>query len=268
MSESRILCWFSCGSPSAVASKVCLEEFGKDRVKVINCDSKPSEHPDNYRFYKQVQEWLGVPILELRSEDYKTVDEVFEKTRYMSGPHGARCTTELKKIPRLKFAQPDDTHVFGLTSGETKRKREFEDRNPDMLLRWILIEKGISRGDCFRRIRAAGIEEPMMYRLGFDNNNCPGCVKAQSPWYWSMIRKHFPDVFSRRCKQSREIGCRLVQVSNQLLWALNRIGKAHIIQDGRIFLDELPEGHYTKRSKKENMSCGPECGIQLSFTTK
>lgn len=198
----------------------------------------------------------------------QTIDEVFEKTRYMSGVHGARCTTELKKIPRLKFAQPDDIHVFGLTSGETKRKREFEDRNPDMLLRWILIEKRISRAECFRRTKLAGIEDPMMYRLGFDNNNCPGCVKASSPWYWDMVRVHFPEVFKRRCQQSREIGCRLVEVTIELRLKLKLLNLSHLIKGKRIFLDELPPGPYKKRKKKENMSYGPECGIQLPLFSK
>lgn len=265
--QPRIIAWFSCGIPSAVSAKVCLEEFGANRVTVANCDSKPSEHPDNYRFFKQVEAWLGVPILELRSNEYETVDAVFEKTRYMSGLRGARCTTELKKIPRLKFAMPDDIHVFGYTSGEKKRAREFEARNPDMVLRWMLIEKKLSRGACFRMMRAAGIREPMMYELGFDNNNCPGCVKAQSPWYWMMIRIHFPEVFANRCRQSREIGCRLVKVSKQVEWALGRLGKLDIIVDDRIFLDELPEGTYSKSERKENMSCGPECGIQTNLFT-
>lgn len=245
--NNRILCWFSCGGPSAVAAKECINDFGRERVLVVNCDTKSSEHPDNKRFFDDVQKWLGVPILELKSSDYATVDEVFERTRYMSGIRGARCTTELKKIPRLKFAQPDDIHVFGMTIEEQKRVSDFESRNPDMLLKWILVEKRITRSECLSRLAADGIREPEMYRLGFDNNNCPGCVKATSPWYWDMIRTHFPEVFKRRCEQSRDIGCRLVQMSG---------GR-------RIFLDELPVGPFKRWKKKERMSCGPECGTQL-----
>jgi hypothetical protein len=247
MSDGRILCWFSCGAPSAVASKICLEEFGKDRVLVVNCDTKPSEHPDNYRFFNEVQEWLGVKVVELRNEKFADVDATFKT--YMAGIRGAVCTTELKKIPRLKFAQPDDVNVFGFTVGEKKRVREFEQRNPDMLLKWPLVEQNITRAECVRRINAAGIVQPEMYRLGFDNNNCPGCVKASSPWYWDMVRTHFPEVFKRRCEQSRAIGCRLVEIHHH----------------ERIFLDELPAGPFKHRAKKEHMSCGPECGIQTKF---
>lgn len=244
----RFLCWFSCGEPSAVAAKLCLGEFGKERVTVINCDTKPSEHPDNRRFFNQVQEWLGVPIVEIRSENYITVDEVFEKTRYMSGPKGARCTTELKKIPRLKFAQPDDIHVFGFTYDEKPRAARFTARNPELNLFWPLIVNGMTRSRCRMMLGAAGISPPTMYLMGFDNNNCPGCVKASSPWYWDMVRTHFPGVFKRRCEQSRAIGCRLVEIHHH----------------ERIFLDELPAGPFRKR-KEKNLSCGPECGMQLEL---
>lgn len=244
-SGNRILVWFSCGAPSAVTGKLAIQTYGHERVQIINCDTKSSEHVDNYRFFNEVQAWLDHPIIEIRSEKYSDVDEVIEKTRYMSGPKGARCTTELKKIPRMKYSLADDIHVFGLAFDERKRLREFASRNPDMNLRWLLVEHCLSRQDCIEEIVRAGIRLPAMYSLGFDNNNCPGCLKASSPWYWDMVRTHFPEVFARRCKQSREIGCRLVEIHHH----------------ERIFLDELPPGPFKKVVEK--LSCGPECGIQL-----
>lgn len=244
--KPRLLAWFSCGAASAVAAKESIRLYGETHdVMIVNCDTRPSEHPDNYRFSAECEKWFGQPITYIRNEDYQTVDEVFKKTRYMSGVIGARCTTELKKIPRLRFSSPDDLHVFGFTADEHDRIRDFELRNPDMLLRWPLLEQRITKSACYYRIQQAGIELPFMYGLGFNNNNCPGCVKAQSLWYWDMIRTHFPDVFKRRCEQSREIGARLIRLNGE-----------------RAFLDELPAGPF--KSTKENISCGPECG-QLSL---
>jgi hypothetical protein len=249
--KQRIIVWFSNGATSAVASKVTIDRYGKSHdVQVVCCDTRPSENSDNYRFSKDVERWIGQPIIFIRNEDYKTVDDVFEKHRYMSGVKGARCTVELKKKPRFAFADSDDWHVFGFSYNEQKRIRDFIQRNPDMKLLWILSKHGITKQDCYRRLEAAGIELPLMYRLGFDNNNCPGCVKASSPWYWDMVRTHFPEVFKRRCEQSRSIGVRLVEI------------KHHV----RIFLDELPPGPFKKRGKKENLSCGPECGIAQPTT--
>lgn len=245
--SERMICWFSCGAPSACAAREAIKRYGNHyEVVVVNCDTRSSEHPDNYRFSEQIGEWLGVPIVYIKSDQFSTVDDVFEKTRYMAGVRGARCTTELKKIPRLRFAAPDDWHVFGLALDELPRIKRFESRNPDMKLKWILVESRLRRRDCLAIIRKAGIKLPEMYRLGFDNNNCPGCVKASSPWYWDKIRTEFPDVFARRCKQSRELGVRLVEIRHH----------------EHIFLDELPKGPFRKGSS-ENMSCGPECGLEL-----
>jgi len=174
---SRILAWFSCGAPSAVAARLAVSKYGKSHeVIVVNCDTRPSEHVDNYRFSADCERWFGQPITFIRSSDYRTVDEVFEKEKYMSGVKGARCTTELKKVPRLAFARADDIHVFGLALNEVGRIRKFERNNPDLFLKWILVEERLTTKDCHKIIEDDGIEPPMMYRLGFDNNNCPGCV--------------------------------------------------------------------------------------------
>jgi hypothetical protein len=186
--KPRLLCWFSCGCPSAVAAKKAIELYSDTHeVLVVNCDTRASEHEDNYRFSVECEQWFGQPIIYLMNPGFKTVDDVFAKTAYMSGPRGARCTTELKKKPRLEFAQPDDIHVFGFTAEETKRINNFRDRNPELRLKFILADLGIVRDTCLKILAAANILEPAMYRLGYNNNNCPGCVKASSPWYWDKI---------------------------------------------------------------------------------
>lgn len=244
--KPRMLCWFSCGAASAVATRAAITQFDKTHEVIpVCCDTRPSENSDNYRFSRECEKWFERPIVFISSDKYATVDEVFEKVGYMSGVKGARCTVELKKKPRFKFAQPDDVHVFGFTADEGKRIREFTERNPELSLKWVLRDGGITKQDCYQLLKIEGIELPENYRLGFDNNNCPGCVKATSPWYWDLVRHHYPAVFKRRCEQSRKIGVRLVEI------------RSHV----RIFLDELPYGPFKKRGKKENLSCGPECGI-------
>ena len=51
--ESRVLSWFSCGDASAVASKLAVEKYG-DRCEVVYCDTLAHEHPDNFRFLKDI----------------------------------------------------------------------------------------------------------------------------------------------------------------------------------------------------------------------
>jgi len=243
---NRVICWFSCGAASAVAAKLAIQKYGRDKVEVVCCDTRPSEHPDNYRFSTQVESWLGKGIRYISNDKFGTVDDVFEKMRYMSGIGGARCTTELKKKPRFAFAQADDVHVFGFTADETKRIREFKSRNPELILSWVLLDAGIGKQECYQIIKDAGIELPEMYKLGFDNNNCPGCVKASSPWYWDLVRHCFPEVFKRRCEQSDKLGVKLLEIKGV-----------------RVPLSQLPHGPFKKHGRKENLSCGPECGVAL-----
>jgi hypothetical protein len=78
-----------------------------------------------------------------------------------------------------------------------------------------------------------------MYELGFEHNNCIGCVKSTSTGYWNRVRRLFPDVFDRRARQSRLIGARLVRVKGV-----------------RVFLDELP---LEEHDPDDDIDCGPVC---------
>jgi hypothetical protein len=235
---SRRLVWFSCGAASAVAAKFAVQMYG-DGCEVVYCDTMSTEHPDNARFFADVERWIGRKITVIRSDRYKDIDDVFERTRYMAGVKGARCTSELKKLPREAFQFASDIHVFGYTADEQKRADDFEKRNPSLFVEWILIDIPTTKEDCLRILSEVGIRLPEMYGLGFDHNNCLGCVKATSPTYWNMVRQHFPEVFKRRCEQSRAIGVKLVRIHNV-----------------RRYLDELPPD---ATGPKEDIECGPVC---------
>jgi hypothetical protein len=234
----RVIVWFSCGAASACAAKLSVQKYG-DACKVVYCDTMSAEHPDNARFFREVEAWIGSPIEVIRSRTYTDIDDVFQRTRYMAGVAGARCTTELKKMPRIAFQKDTDTHVFGYTIEERRRAANFEDANPALVVEWLLIDEGVTKQACKDALAAAGIALPVMYALGFDHNNCIGCVKSSSPGYWNRVRRLFPDVFARRARQSRLIGVRLVKVKGV-----------------RIFLDELaPEEH----APDDDIDCGPVC---------
>ena len=237
----RRIAWFSCGAASAVAAKLALDK--DPEALVVYCNTIRDEHPDNARFMKDVSRWLGKRVKVIRSKEFKTVEEVFERRRFMSGPHGAVCTTELKKIPRFEFQRGDDIHIFGFTAEEVDRIERFKQNNPELLVEYPLQEHGVNKAECLNRIEEAGIRLPTMYRLGYKNNNCIGCVKATSPSYWMKVRHDFPEVFERRAKQSREIGCRLARVKGE-----------------RVFLDEIPEEASLFPYVEESISCGPDCG--------
>ena len=222
---SRKLVWFSCGAASAVAAKLAVERYG-NQCEVLYCDTLAYEHPDNMRFLRDVEAWIGQPIKILKSDKYKDIFDVFDRTGWLVGVGGARCTTELKKNVRKAYSLPDDVHIFGLTADEAERIERFEDQNKDITVEWLLAEAGVTKKTCYTRLMQAGIKLPTMYLLGYNNNNCIGCVKGQAG-YWNKIRIDFPEAFDRMAKQERKMNA-----------AINKTYAG----DGkrkRVFLDEL-----------------------------
>ena len=240
----EIIVWFSCGAASAVAAKRTIEKYGKyNNVRLVNNPIK-EEDDDNRRFLKDCEEWLGQKIETATNPDFPncSADEVWRKRNFISGPHGAPCTTLLKKGARLHFENNNhvDWHVFGFTVEEKKRHEGFVIRERSNVIP-VLINDNLTKQDCFDIIINAGIELPLAYRLGFPNANCIGCGKATSPTYWNHVRLHRPDVFESRAKLSRKIGAKLVRVKGK-----------------RIQLDELPPDAKGRPLKSLKM---PECGI-------
>lgn len=244
----RTIAWFSCGAASAVAAKLAVQKY--PACEVVYCDTLATENTDNARFFQDVQQWIGKQITVIKSTKYADVDEVFERERYMAGIRGARCTVEMKKAPRMAYQRPDDLHIFGYTADEPKRIKDFCANNPELDLEWILSDRFIRKVDCYRILREADIALPEMYALGFEHNNCLGCVKATSPAYWRRIAKHFPEVFARRAKLSREINARLVRVDGE-----------------RIFLDEMDLTR-AYQGGDGDIECGPYCSGESLFGAK
>lgn len=240
--NKRVIAWFSCGATSAVATKLCIDEY--PNTIPAYCDTG-SEHPDNKRFIRDCESWFGRDVLILRSEKYTDIWDVFKKTRYLAGVKGARCTTELKKLVRRQFEQPDDLQVFGFDNSETKRSENFKKNNFEVNTWFPLIDNNLSKMDCLRQLQQAGIDLPAMYRLGYRNNNCIGCVKGQAG-YWNKIRKDFPETFERMALMERELDV-----------ALCKSYKGDKIRK-RVFLDELPPN--AGRHADLEIVCGLFCG--------
>ena len=229
----RTVCWFSCGAASAVATKIAISE-SKDVVIVYT--EVAEEHPDNKRFLKDCEKWFGQEIQILKNEKYQgSIFSVFEKQRYIVGIAGAPCTKFLKKEVREKFEQPTDRQVFGYTADEQSRLDRFIDANNHVNIWCPLIEKSLSKEDCLAMLKNANIELPAMYRLGYHNNNCIGCVKGGAG-YQNKIRVDFPQHFERMAKLERVIGASITKSKGE-----------------RVYLDELPPdaGDYPKEQKIE-----------------
>lgn len=200
---NRHIVWFSCGAASTIAADIVRKENPDAMLVRIWLGG---EHPDNDRFALDVRRRLGCDMTVIRSNKYNNHFEVIEQTGYVNGPAGARCTTDLKKVPRFNFQLVDDTQYFGYTAEPRERERaeRFRERFPEVNVRFPLIEAGLTKQECAGIIEGWGIELPMMYKLGYNNNNCIGCVKG-GKGYWNKIREDFPDVFARMAKLERKV---------------------------------------------------------------
>ena len=223
MSEGRVICWFSCGAASAVATRLTLRNHPE--AEIAYCETG-SEHEDSERFMADCVRWFNAPITRLRSDEYRDTWDVWERTRWLAGIHGARCTTELKVAPRLAFQRPHDIHVFGYTADpeDEKRAKRLRENYPELTVWTPLIDAGITKAATLAMIERAGIALPIPYILGFHTNNCKTCVKATSPDYWSLVRKSYPEDFERMARLSRELGVRLCRINGE-----------------RAFIDEIPD---------------------------
>lgn len=240
MNTSRIVCWFSCGVASAVATKLAIvENDNKLPLVVARCIVR-EEHDDNDRFADDCEEWFGVKITNVINEKYEgSIYKVFEKG-YMSGVRGAACTLQLKKRVREQFELPTDIHVFGYCAGEESRFNKFIDNN-NIEVMTPLIDNGLKHEDCLALVRDRGIEVPTMYKLGYKHNNCVGCVKASGQGYWNKIKTDFPVEFQKIADTSKAMGVRLIRVNNK-----------------RAYLDELVPGA-GRYADEEEVQCGIFC---------
>lgn len=230
------VCWLSAGVSSFIAGYLAGDV---DQFIYIDIDN---QHPDSMRFIRDCEKVIGKDVLILKSP-YRSVQNVISTFRYVNGPAGAKCTEVLKK--RVRKAWEYDyrdrklTYVWGFDCSEGKRAERIVESMPEYGHEFPLIEKGLTKADAHGIIENLGIKRPKMYDMGYQNNNCIGCVKG-GMWYWNKIRVDFPDVFYRMAKLEREIG--------------------HSCIKG-VFLDELDPKK--GRADKEIM---PECGIFCYMT--
>jgi hypothetical protein len=202
----RIVCQFSCGAASAVATKLALSKFGATRdVQIINAFVQ-EEHPDNRRFLADCEKWFGRQVTVLADKKYgASTLEVFRREQFMKSRYGAPCSKALKRKVLDAWRQPGDQMVIGFTAEEVDRFESLQERLEYDVIIAPLIESGLTKADCLAIIERAGIELPMMYKLGYSNANCIGCVKG-GVGYWNKIKTDFPIQFEAIAKVQDAIG--------------------------------------------------------------
>jgi hypothetical protein len=195
------VCWFSGGVSSFVAAY--FERHRLDKVIYTHIDD---QHPDTLRFLHDCEKILQRPIEVLQSP-YRSVNNVIRAFGFINSAYGAKCTDVLKKRVRKEWenGRRDLTYVWGFDASEQRRADDLQATMPKQKHIFPLIEHNFLKEDCHGLLAYIGIKRPLMYDLGYQNNNCVGCVKG-GMGYWNRIRADFPDIFAQRASQEREIG--------------------------------------------------------------
>ena len=195
--------WFSTGVSSFIAAYLLRDTI--DRIFYIHI---AEQHEDSIRFLKDCEKILGKEI-EMASSPFESVERVIDSQRYINGPAGAACTKLLKKRVRKEWestlGNEPMAYIWGYDVSERHRAERLLESMPEATHIFPLIDNNLTKADCHAMSLKLGVARPAMYDLGYQNNNCVGCVKG-GMWYWNKIRKDFPDVFATRARQEREIG--------------------------------------------------------------
>lgn len=237
--SDRVVSWFSCGAASAYATYLAKKKY-KD-IDIVYC-RVAEEHNDSFRFLKDFQEFIGQEIKVIGDEKREfSAHYVFNERGFIKNQYGAPCTMILKKWQRKAYQRPTDIQIFGYTAEEEDRIDRFIDSNNEVNAEFPLADNNnINKKDCLGWLQEIGIELPIMYRLGYQNNNCVGCVKG-GMGYWNAIRVDFPDAFHKTAELERNLKHSILKD-----------------KDGPVYLDELdPTRGNFKRDQPS--ACGFTC---------
>lgn len=204
------ICWLSSGVSSFVAGVLGHAD------KFVYIDIA-DQHPDSLRFILDCEKVLDSPVEIIRSEFFNCTEDVFRKKNFICSPYGAPCTLELKKLVRrrwendflLKYGEDEFlslTYIWGFDSDEINRRDSLVNNFPEFNHEFPLIDLNMNKASVHGYFyEHFNFPRPIMYDLGYNNNNCIGCVKG-GKGYWNKIRVDFPDVFKKRSMLERDIG--------------------------------------------------------------
>jgi len=199
---------FSCGG--GVQSSACLVLAAQDKIPYrtfifANVGDK-AESPDTIRYIAEVLkpyaathgiEWVDVQrqrkdgsTVDLLDQLYRPIRSIDIPVRMSNGSPGNRnCTVEFKIKPIAKWIKgnaPNCTLGKGISIDEPHRATPSRESD-GYISAYPLIGLGISRNDCLRIVREAGLPQPPKSSCWF----CPYKTTDQ----WVTMRQEKPELF-------------------------------------------------------------------------
>lgn len=263
-----VIAWWSGGIASAVTCKLCIDLYGKDRVRVIFQDTK-NECDDTYRFLRDCEAWYGLPIEIICDTHYKDIEEIWVKHKSLRVATGAICSKILKRDVREEWQRHNQwTHqAFGFDIKETRRAIAMTMNNPKLNAIYPLLFYGYGKKECVQIVLDAGIEVPEAYKKGYANNNCAktGCVQG-GIGYWQKIQREEPEKFASMAEREH----RLSRMKGEPVTICKDQGKKAKEQGGYVpvFLKKCPDfpdvrdiSEFKGREPEPMVDCNGFCGL-------
>lgn len=239
----------SLSRPDRHSAGWALREFPREEVVLLFHDTK-EEHPDTYRFIRDMAAALGMPITE--RSDGRSVSEVFEDEGFLGNNQNAMCSRILKVEQCDRYFEElraqgvtEIVKVLGFSARETERVQRAHARalKYGYGLRLPIIEERVTKQATADWCHAMGVRPSAMYEH-FEHANCVGCVKGGLA-YWMAVREHAPKVFAHRVRQEADFGHGILRGG----------GREHYL------LKDLPAAPKRKVNQREKIDIGPcECG--------
>lgn len=241
----KTICWLSSGVSSFISAWCLRNEI--DEYYYIDVKD---QHPDSIRFIRDCEHALGKKVHIVRSSQYRDVESVIRAFGFIRNVHRSMfypCTNVLKKRVRKEMEEKwsGDTirYIWGFDVDEQERAVRLVEAMPQFDNVFPLIDELIDKTTAHALCKELDIKRPLMYDMGYHNNNCVGCVKGGCG-YWNKIRNDFPKVFESRAKMERDIGYAILKDKGIPL-----------------YLDELP----VDKGRKE-LPIVEDCGIFCELT--
>ncbi len=169
------------------------------------------EHPDLYRFLEDLSRVFQKPITS--DSDGRSPEQLFYDNNALANNRMPFCSRILKAERLQRFYQDGDTIVFGISADEMHRANRIVSVYQTVAartgkiprLRFPLIEEQVSSAMLSRYLDNLGVQQPLLYRLGFAHNNCSGgCVRAGKK-HWKRLYEKLPEVYADRERVEREV---------------------------------------------------------------
>lgn len=211
----RIVVGFSGGVTSAWCAGWALRNFPRDEVVLLWHDTK-EEHPDTYRFLRQMADKLQMPITE--RSDGRSVTELFYDEGFLGNNQNAMCSRILKVEQGRRFIAElkaqgvtEIIKVFGYSALEIERVQRAVGMGvaDGFTPRFPIMEARVTKQECADWCTAQGACPSAMY-LWAEHANCQGCVKGGRA-YWLKVAENAPEVFEQRAALEEEFGHTIIR---------------------------------------------------------